>query len=130
DMYEQQTSANTSGYSGPLVHEESNVESWFRLTKSNHVSVFQRSECMSHHDSPNASRKAAETAEWAQGVATRLGSSTHLSRARVALGDMIATGRSRRDVLKWLGVGAGVAAAPGLLAACGGDSASTATPAP
>ncbi|WGX98163.1 extracellular solute-binding protein [Nocardioides sp. L-11A] len=77
---------------------------------------------MSLNGSQNASRRLGERDEWAQDVATRLGSSTHLAQTRASLGGLVTAARSRRDVLKWLGIGAGVAAAPTLLAACGGDS--------
>jgi putative spermidine/putrescine transport system substrate-binding protein len=77
---------------------------------------------MSLNGSQNASRRLGEGDEWAQDVATRLGSSAHLARVRTSLGGLVTATGSRRDVLKWLGIGAGVAAAPTLLAACGSDS--------
>ncbi|MBU2695670.1 MULTISPECIES: extracellular solute-binding protein [Pimelobacter] len=77
---------------------------------------------MSLIGSQKASHRLGERDEWAHDVATRLGSSAHLAQVRASLGALATASGSRRDVLKWLGIGAGVAAAPTLLAACGSDA--------
>lgn len=60
---------------------------------------------------------ARERAEWAQGIADRLRSS-----ARLRTPSLTGAPASRRDVLRWMGLGAGAVAAAPLLAACGDNS--------
>ncbi len=65
-----------------------------------------------------SSPDAPERVEWAQGVADRLRST-----ARFRTPSLAASPASRRDVLRWMGLGAGAVAAAPLLAACGGSDA-------
>lgn len=71
--------------------------------------------------SQKPTRTLGERDEWAQDIAARLGSSAHLAQMRASAREIINAAGSRRDVLKWLGIGAGVAAAAPLLAACGSE---------